>query len=787
MENKSFQGFHLFADKTTKEFKKAAVNYFFYNSKMKSLCHGKNIDEIDRYTNGNISMRPFKAMFKSEKEKLDRESKNNSSNGNYEDYDAINSIENYDSVFEPLPLMVQKINSGVNLIEQQEVEFEVTITDNFAKNKIDKDLEYLKSVEQRKSIQQEIYDQLQLGEKEVNGTIFNDIPLREVPLGLNLYNSTDQKIFIDCIYTLAPSAALEKLCEGYDKLKNLAVIRELETLDHFKYGVSAHQVVENTTTGLSNVHYIHPSNVYTWDSYYSDYRDIPAIYIKHSFTPMQLMDVFKDEIADIEALKYIINNKTDGYNSKNGIKTSSTENELKTQKIKVIEFQVKTVDFVYLSEEKKCFCNKNSLEYNVVEKGKQNTYKFYWLDSTNYYFGNEILGFATRHKGQEYISGFNININRSSRVSPVELCIPQNKKAIRANIKINHALLKAVPNGKVIDVKYIRNMAQNMLGDGDPKDLKAIEMDLINKAIEDNIHLIDTEGFDGQQDASRKAVEEVKGGLTNEINGYYNIIVNAENFINKITGINNDISGTNNDSNMLNFARKSNIIQGVNSLKHIQKSRLRQTEKMFNFIIYYLRLAIEKGGAEKKMLEALIGIDDTNLIDKLDTIVEHETNVSITLGVRDDERQDNYNTQVMLEQKGLITAYDKMVIKNISNPKKRALALAILEDKAMQKIADRQEAANQQQQQFEQQKGQNLLAAQNAKGETQKNNIYTEGEVKSKLTELQAMFNMSALEKEAFNKRIINRDKANANLEKIDKTMQHKEEIKDKEITQSII
>jgi hypothetical protein len=781
----NLQGYNFVEDKNTDEWRKLIVDTFFKYMPMRSLTHGKNVPMIDDYISGDINMKPFMKFFKSIKDEDIKKYDQYLLNSGFSQTDLEGMRVNDKLGQLSIPLMTQKINAAVNQLTDQEFEIEVRAIDSLANKKKDRDIEYLKKVPMIKEIKQGINDKMGFGEAEVDGTKYAASKMKEVPLDLDLTDSQDMRILKDIIYKLAPESASETILQYFYELKGGETVRNLSTFDQIRVGASAVRCYQSRTTGFFELEYIDPSKVYTTASLYPDFRDANCIRVHHSVTAVQLMNMFAGQIQDEETLKEIINGER-GYCECNKINkmNKGASGSLSTQPIELVEFQVVAGDWIYIDEESNMIVTKSGEIKETNKKYFQNTYKFYWLLNTQYYFGAEILGFAHRKKGNEIYNRFDIHLWRSARKSIAEQCVGANKAAQMAYIKLMWEIVKAAPNGKYIDLKYIRNAAQSFLGDGVPEEeIQSKMLELVNTAVEDNIHVGDSGGFDGANEGQFKPVTPIPGGLSSNINSYISIIREAEINISRWTGINDDIAGVNSNPDMLNFARKSSIIQGLNSMKHIQVGIQDIFQRAFNTMFYCLKNAIEKNGVERKVIEDIIGIDKAEAIDGLKDIGEHTFFLNISLGKRDMERQENIVTRERLEARGLVTALDKLIINSTKNPKDQALLLAVIERKAQKKLEEQQQQQMQSAQQIQDSRNQLVLQAEQAKGEGKIKNTYAEGEVKSQLLDKANQLTLTQQEKDALLKRIVNKDRYDAKMQETAVQLAHKDKQQQEQLT----
>jgi hypothetical protein len=674
--------------------------------------------------------------------------------------------------------MVSKINSAVHQVHKRGFDIQVKAIDNKAQDKIDSDLDFLKNRDVIQSISQDLSDQLSQGNVDVGGTKNTSIEYREAPFGLDLNDDADKKIMKDIVFKLKPEVAFENAIKNSYIINKVDGIDLLETRDTIYYGIQSHNVYVSGITCLPQVEYLYPGSLCLPNSLYPDFRDAPYGYIVHYFTIDELHNRFWRDFNGID-IDVIINGTTSsdgglkGYVQGNSIQGRIPFSDFKKRTVEVLEIQIKSLDGIGIATDEDG--NKRFVDDDTDEMiWGQNTYCFYWLKNTEYFFGKDKLGYGRRTHGREAFTNFSWDVYKSQELSPVELCIGENRLAQMAYIKLCRAIIMAAPSGKYIDMKFINNAVEGLLFDG--KKQEEVAKDLLNMASENNIFIGNSAGMDGKNDGQFKPVIDVPGGLKDEVNGYLLVISQAIQNISRFTGINDEISGMNNNPDTLNFARKLNIAQGINAINYANVARESNFRSLFHTIAWHIQDAVEKGGVHKKAVEELIGKDRANNIDDLGTIKDHQFYFNVSLGMSQEELQQlNLSIQTM-EQKGQLTRLERFIIDSTSTIKEAHLLLAAIEEKANRK----QDAIRQEQmqygQQIEQQKGQNLAQVEQVKTQGKKEELYTQGEVAAKLMNLGHELGLSDKQMELMVKRQLQNDRLKAGFTKNERSIQAKKE-----------
>lgn len=766
MRNSFLAQYHFASDKFSDRWCKEVANYICYQGGCINLLYDKKVKEIEDYSTGKIDMRPFINNFKRYKRLVATKAG-----------DAVNLTNNdiLDIAFQPLPLLVSKLNSAESLVTKRELDITVKAMDSLAEEKIKKDIDFLKNSEKIRAIKQELADELGQGDIEPEFTKNSSMSFSKVPLNLDLNDPAELNIFKNIVYKFLPEASFENILDIITKLKKVEEVERLLTSDQLKYGVSVVRTFEGEITGISEVQRVHPSYVFTPRSEYNDFRDIPYLYAQHNPTVNEFFNEFGSEIKDANKLHEIINGEG-GYCECNNIYSIPREN-WNTSTVCLYEVQVKVIDGVAYVENKNG--NKQPLGKfeNFKDKVKdvkgcfgQNTYTFFWLPKTNYFFGKKKLGFAHRKFGLEAFCEFSYAIYRSQKKGAVEQCIGENKKAIVASIKLNHEVLKALANGKYIDLKYFRNAATALADEG--KTISESVKELIDMALEENIVLGDTEGFDAQSEGNFMPVRDIAGGLTSTIGSYITIIRECQANISKYTGITDELVGFNNNPNLLNRAREILADQANNSIDYLYQARLYQLRVIYNIISWNVKEAIRADKAGKKTIERLIGMDRTNAIKDISSIKEHTFFLDINLGRTPEQIQAYQFSLMQMEQKGLLSRPERMIVENVSNPKEAFMLLSILEDKAIRKADAQRQEAFQQQQALVQQRNEGLIAQEQKKIEGKLQEIYTTADANSKLMMLGNQLGAGVEQIKAYQQRMLQSDRLLANRNKQERQIQ---------------
>lgn len=756
-------------DKLSPKWANEVVNFYYWSGRRINLLDNKDVEEIDGYAEGNYSLRPYRTMFRSMRDQMRAELDPNV------DREHIRRLDTTGIQMDRVALIPPKLNSGIATQQKIPIEILATCLDALAQKKKQKDLDFLRTKAEMEQVLQPLYDSMNLGKVDLGATEFSSVPFTGMPMDLDVNDEDEFRLFANLMYNLAPESAIETILQAWAEIKKLNQIRLLETRDQYKYGVSVNRGFSDKNTDLPNVEYTHPGAVYTDYSALPDFSDNIIRIIQHRVTPMELFKYFPNEICDEETLNKIVNFGVTqdgwgaGYCAMNKM-PKQDRGTWNTFKMSLLEVEVKSVDNVMVAKKKKSnykyFTNDTELCTNKV--WAQNTYTFFWLPNTKWFFAIDRLGFAYRSKGSEVYTSFSTNIYKSQERSAVEHCITENKKAQMADIKLQFEIIMSSPPGKVIDLKYIRNVIDGLADEGDKYTMKQ----LIDKACETNIHIIDSDGFENKQQAAQYLpVRELPGGLKDSILGYYKVRFEAERNISAYLSVNEQLTGQSATPEGLVGLQKLLLSASINGLHYITEAIQSQYQSLFNVWAYYIQQAIKKGGAGKKAIENIIGSRKVEILRGLDDVPLHQIGIKITMGQREEERARNQGRIDALYAAGVLNAGDVYEIEHTVNPKDAAWLIAVKQSRFQKKADAMKREQFAAQQKIAETQTQGML--QNTQAQTQGNIQEVQAETKGE-AELMVLANKLGLGQEytkGLIKRNLQRERIAAQTDKSLKTI----------------
>lgn len=756
------------ADKLKPEWCKRVIDYYYNNTSNKNLLFGKNVDEIVRFATGDIDMKPYKVLYKSLRKKYEQESGRKATDLSSDEFQFIQ-----------LPLIPTPVNSAVSMLSKPPVEITVTALDPLAATKKKEDVTFLKNKPKVESDLEALTSQMNIPKIDLGATEHSATPYSDSPYGLDLNDPDDYEVFVNLFYKLGVEVCFETALQIWLEIKNLKQVKLQEIKDHFFYGVSVNTGYESSITGLPDLQYCYPGNVFVPYSDLPDYGDRTHEYEEEFVTPMDLFNRFGDEIGSQEQLEELVNGNQ-GYCACNERKPIEKAN-FGSFKMNLVSFAVRTVDWVGVMsnpKSKKGFTFLTSeVDTTATYTDKiwaQNTYTFYWLRGTDYIFEIDRLGYAKRQKGQESYQGFPHNIYKSQEKSAVENSIGENKAAQIAYVKYIFSIIQSKPSGNYIDLKYMRGAIDGLTDENDGKTIN----ELVQLAIETNNIIADTTGFDGKNDGQFPAVKEIIGGLKpTEVAGYLEVIQAAKRNIADFTGINQQLTGQSPDPNTLVGYQKLQINASLNAVYYVNQAMESQYQKVMNQWAFIFQNAIKKGGKPKEAITTMIGSRKVDIIDRIGEVPLHTLGVVISLNTREEERLDYAQKVYQLRAQGILNAADEYMLKYIPNMKDRFALMAIREKQFLKRQDKIRQENYANSQALAQQQGANMVAQENAATEGKIKQIYSKGDVQSKIIPLQQQLFNQGKQLDGLIQKSLQEDRNQQQLQKNIQTLQEKANI----------
>lgn len=758
------------SEKLTDKWWEEAIQHCFFQSNNVNLLASKNVKEIDDYANGDFSMVPFKKLFQSPK-KIEIDEINR------EEDESNRNRKGRGTGYEPLPLLPTRLNAAQAIIENIPIEVTAEALDALAWEKKNKDVQFLKHKPEFESQLQDLSDKMNLGKVDLGSTKYTAIPFSSSPYGLDLNEADELQVFIGILSSLSVEAACETILQSYWQFKSCDTIKGMWIKDQLRYGISVHKSFPSSMTGMPDIGYEFPGDWFCPPSEYPDFRDNEQRVKTWSMTVIELFNLFGDEIGGEEDLFELING-TGGYVYLNKLNHQPKSN-FNSFHVVLEYIEVKSIDWVGVVpvNKKSNFLKLTDDEDEISEyKGHkiwaQNTYCCWWLKNTNKFYGKTKLPFAYRTEGKEYFQGYSSYIFKSLEKSAVELSIPENKKAQTADIKMQHAVIKAKKSGVYIDLKYLRGGLSGL------EDTQYTMDELIRLALQENDIIGDTQNFDGQNEGQFKPFQTIPGGLImSEITGYAQVILDATQKIGQFTGINEQLTGQAANPEGLIGMQKLLINGSTNAISYINRAIENHCTNLFNTWYSYVKDAIKRGGKTKDAIVRLIGYKKVNILEALDDLPLHQMGIHVLVSQREEEKQEYRDELARLKQMQVVNTIDDYILSGIKNPKDKMALLAVKVKQFERKMLKQRQDQNEQQQVLAQQEGQNQQQAIQTKTDGDKQKIYAQGDVSSKILQLAAQLGLNEKQIDGMIQKSLQQDRGQSQLDKNIKTLETKSQL----------
>lgn len=715
--------------KLTAEWMRQMVQSFYHYNKM-CLLEGKDQISINAYAAGSQPMEDYRKLISPGKRKVGVNYDDNPDN--HKEYvEAIQEEDISGIDFEPIGILVQPLNSAIATLLKQELDISVTAVDPAAAEKRKQDFTLLKNAQRYKKDLEEIGVK---GRLDFNlGPVNNSLPVEDY-FGLDPNDDGDLQLIKQLFYKLKVEASFETLLYIYQDIKKIPQTREEVLMDVFKWGVLSMRSFLNTTTQMPDLHWRFPGNIYVDRSCrLNDYSDSTFIFEENDATLEELFAMFGDEIKTDEDLNKIATAYSNANDS--SVKYSESSSERMQYSVKLVYIEFKSIDHVNYRR----FRSKTGRPVFKMESepsgsdSKQmwaeNTYCCYWIPGTEYIFKPQRLTGFERKPGMEYYSGYSFVLYRAQRKSAVELCISHVKAAQRAYIKLQHAIIKAKPNGQYINLRFLREAADNLA------DFGFTHKSLLDLFFVNNIMIGDTTGL-GNTEASQQPFIQIPGGVGKEIDGYWKAMEMAAASISRLTGINDQLTGQSETKEGLVGVQKLMINASINSIHYASIAQKFWLNSVMRHWAYLFTEGMKKSAYVRDAVERMVGAHKAEAVEGLKDCSLHRCGVVVDALPMEQLRLKMDEIIAAAFQAKAITPAEVSILERIVNPKDQQALLLLLEKRKqkadMQRMQMEQQARMQEMQQ--QMQGAAQIKQMQVAADVQK--IQAQGEVDAGLMEI---------------------------------------------------
>jgi hypothetical protein len=352
-------------------------------------------------------------------------------------------------------------------------------------------------------------------------------------------------------------------------------------------------------------------------------------------------------------------------------------------KTKFNSTKLKKVDFGYETKDK----NKS-----VKQHWAQVAYCGYYIPQYPKLLGFKKLENQIRDEGNPQLCKFTASFWEFEPKSIMEQLIPMANEIQLASLKIQHALVKALPSGYSFDVSALNRV---ILGDGGtntPQEL--LKMYLQTGS---TLHASEDEAGNMKMSNSNAPHQRLLGGLLEaEVAGYWGEIDRNINLMEKLIGYSPAVAGDSGDPRVSAKATALAAAAADNATYFLTegiKNILEDTAVITNMHIQEL---IKEGGKAEESLEAMIGELNEDVIESLSLLPLHHFGIFFKEKMSDEKKQLFMATVAQAYAKGEVDLSDMLAIEFFDNYKQ---AVALLNIRMKKKRAEMQQAAQAQMEQ----------------------------------------------------------------------------------------
>jgi hypothetical protein len=693
----------LVSAKTKDKFWAAEMSeiYYFNYGNCYPLTRDKNVPLLRSYANGNQDVsRIKKSLFKLTESSIEMGAMNQGTNLPRGTATKIAKKDLTGIEWEPVAILPNMINSAKTNLIKQPLNPTCTAIDPLAKNQ---KLEDAMKIRYNKFVQEDL-DKLakKIGvqlehQKDLK---YTDVTASIESLDLDPMNDDELQLYQEMFTKLSVEAAMETFLD-YDTYKNkMSIIKNLILDDHYVLGVSVYEKFMNKITGLMDAKYYDPQTVFAPPSVLPDKSDVPFIYVADTISLEEFMKRFPDEVGDLSQQIELFT-AVCKCNRLNWTWYGTDPYKRSQIQIPLVRMQVKAWDGKKSVTKKSAtgvkYTEIKDVDYEAPEGDKNRTVESYWKQCTyDWYYlpcNRRVYGFqrldATYNTyGNEAMSSFSLNIYESAKRSPVERVKVLVDNFQRAFFKAQHALLKSRPAGYHINIKHLRNAAENLKEDGYDT------WGLLEMFFQENILIGDSGDFNDKEVYNNPAINEIKGTNMREVLEYWNIMAQIKAEIREVTGINDTRDAATPNADALVGIQKLALEASINATFYIDDAMKHTIEDGYRYsacLISYILRPENKGTPPYEALMAFAGRIKTSIIDAAGRLHMHQYGIKVENVTTEAQRAFTQSLLLQMVKEGKLDYADIFAITHIQNYKDaEALAIIRQRKKEMQRRKEAQ-------------------------------------------------------------------------------------------------
>lgn len=318
--------------------------------------------------------------------------------------------------------------------------------------------------------------------------------------------------------------------------------------------------------------------------------------------------------------------------------------------------------------------------------------------------------------------------------SLVKRMIPFADQIQLIHLKLQQVASRMIPDGVYIDVDGISAIN---LGNGNTYS----PQDALNLYFQTGSVIGRSFTEDGEFNHGKVPVQELtSSGANTKISSLINMYNYNLNMIRSVTGLNEARDGSMPDANSLVGVQKLAALNSNTATRHILRSGLFMTQRLAECVSYRISDILEYSDMAEDFVKA-IGRNSVDLLAEISELHLHDFGIYIELHPDEEEKSVlEQNIQVSLSG-GQIDVDDAIDIRSIKNVKIASQLLKVRKRRKEKMMQKRQQENIALQAEANQQA---TLVAEQAKQQT----VYSEGEIKAKLLQLEAEIEMQRMQNE---------------------------------------
>lgn len=674
---------------TGREWAKGVIEHFYMEWSALPLTKAKDVSLLRSYANGAQSVSKIKkSLFRLTESNLIN---NPSSDGTARQSKRISKLDLTGIDWTPVGVLFNMLNSAKANVMKQPISPVCTAIDPTARSQKEEDMLYLKYEKFIREDLDKFAKQLKIKIQNKRDLKYGELMVDIESLDLDPQKDDELQIIQTLFYKLLMESAMETMLQYDEYAAKMNRIKNRLLDDHYVLGVSCYEKFISDITGLPESEYWNPNDVYTVYSDRPDFSDAPFIYGKKKMTLEDVIKQFGSEFKDQSQIAELFNDVSacnkwklkwhDYVTSEQRLKRNLIEMDVVKIQWKVWRGK-KIVRKRNNNDDGKWFTEVKDLDYKpetdreikTEEKWKQVTFEAYYIPCAKKVFKIRELDATFNSYGDQSMSMFGFCIYKSAEKSAVEQAVVLVDNFQRAYFKAQHALLKSKPAGYNINIKHLRNAAENVKEEG------YTWQSLLAMFMQENLLITDSGDYEDKETFNNPAIQEIKGTNMAEVIQYWNIMATIKAEIRELTGINEQRDATTPNPESLVGLQKLALEASVNATYYIDEAVRMTLEDGYRWamcLIQYILKPENKGTKPYEALMAFAGRMKPAIIESAGKLHAHQLGIKIEDFPTEAQKQFTQAIIMQMYAGGKLDAADLFAINRNTNYKD-AQALTII-------------------------------------------------------------------------------------------------------------